>query len=164
LDAAGGNFTPPSSGFFVRPVSSSASVLPSLMYDSSSNQITVSTSKTFVIDHPNDPERYLVHGCLEGPESGVYYRGKTRIPMDHQNVVVTLPDYTRSWYDFSVSVTPIGKPMIFCATDVLSGTFEIIGESGEYHWVVYAKRGDLTVEPFKELVNINGSGPYRWLN
>ena len=29
------------------------------------------TAKTFVIDHPDDTSKYLVHGCLEGPEGGV---------------------------------------------------------------------------------------------
>ena len=29
-------------------------------------------SKSFIIDHPTDPSKYLVHVCLEGPEAGVY--------------------------------------------------------------------------------------------
>ena len=36
-------------------------------------------TKTFIIDHPIDKNKYLVHGCLEGPEFGVYYRGKSEI-------------------------------------------------------------------------------------
>ena len=61
------------------------SVRPSTFGQTSALQLTVNTttgeitsnaaSKTFVIDHPIDPERYLVHACVEGPESGVYYRG-----------------------------------------------------------------------------------------
>jgi hypothetical protein len=46
-------------------------------YDNTTKQFVQSTSKTFVIDHPVDPERYLVHACLEGPEAGIYYRGKS---------------------------------------------------------------------------------------
>ena len=36
-------------------------------------------AKTFVIDHPDDENKYLVHVCLEGPEAGVYYRGKAEV-------------------------------------------------------------------------------------
>ena len=28
--------------------------------------------KTFIIEHPQDTEKYLIHACLEGPEVGVY--------------------------------------------------------------------------------------------
>jgi hypothetical protein len=35
--------------------------------------------KTFIIEHPIDTSKYLIHACLEGPEAGVYYRGKATI-------------------------------------------------------------------------------------
>ena len=34
----------------------------------------------------------MVHGCLEGPEAGVYYRGKGEIPEGEDSVVITLPN------------------------------------------------------------------------
>jgi hypothetical protein len=35
-----------------------------LQWDATSKEITY-VAKTFVIDHPKDPSKYLVHGCLE---------------------------------------------------------------------------------------------------
>ena len=31
-----------------------------------------------MIDHPIDKNEYLVHACLEGHESGVYYKKKNK--------------------------------------------------------------------------------------
>ena len=45
-------------------------------YDTTSKEITYDENKTFVIQHPTEYNKYLVHSCLEGPESGVYYRGR----------------------------------------------------------------------------------------
>ena len=47
-------------------------------------------------------DKWLVHGCLEGPESGVYYRGKDIAP-----TTVKLPEYvSKIASDFTVQVTP----------------------------------------------------------
>ena len=35
--------------------------------------------KSFVIDHPLDSSKYLVHGCIEGAEAAVYYRGQAKL-------------------------------------------------------------------------------------
>ena len=46
--------------------------------------------KSFIIDHPDDSSKYLVHVCLEGPEAAVYYRGKGEIT-NNNSVVIYLP-------------------------------------------------------------------------
>ena len=46
------------------------------------------TTKSFVITHPTKPGKTLRHGSLEGPEHGVYVRGK----LERDNVI-ELPDY-----------------------------------------------------------------------
>jgi hypothetical protein len=122
-------------------------------------------SKTFVIPHPVDSDRYLVHACLEGPEAGVYYRGEATVPFASDRVNVSLPGYVKDFaYEFTVSVTPIGKPRLFGSSKVSSsGTFYIYGPQGEYHWVVYGKRGSVEVEPFKSDVRVSGEGPYKWI-
>ena len=39
-----------------------------------------------IIDHPDDKEnKYLIHGCLEGPEVGVYYRGTVQTYKEYFN-------------------------------------------------------------------------------
>lgn len=119
--------------------------------------------KTFVIDHPDDPERHLVHACLEGPEAGVYYRGESVILEDE--CVVELPSYVESLAkDFTVNVTPIGKPRLLGTSRVARGKFTVYGPPGEFFWVVYGKRGSVDVEPLKNETVINGQGPYKWVS
>ena len=48
-------------------------------------------SKSFRIPHPLDETKDLMHGSLEGPEFGVYYRGEA-VTKDGV-VAITLPDY-----------------------------------------------------------------------
>lgn len=47
--------------------------------------------KNFVIDHPLDADRWLVHACTEGPSAGVEHHGVAEI-LDHQ-ALVELPNY-----------------------------------------------------------------------
>ena len=64
------------------------------------------TSKSFVIDHPTKENYQLVYGSLEGPEHGVYVRGKTR------DDIVELPEYWTELVDedsITVQLTPIGN-------------------------------------------------------
>ncbi len=60
------------SGFFVSPIRSNISSQPVLTYNTTTNEISSNSAKTFVINHPTKPDSYLVHACLEGPEAGVY--------------------------------------------------------------------------------------------
>jgi hypothetical protein len=63
--------------------------------------------KNFVIDHPTKEGKKLVHTCLEGPENGVYVRGK----LAGENEI-DLPEYWTNLVDsstISVSITPIGE-------------------------------------------------------
>jgi len=53
--------------------------------------LTAGDVKAFVIPHPTDPERLLVHGCTESPVAGIEYWGEAVIA-DHQATVV-LPAY-----------------------------------------------------------------------
>lgn len=69
-------------------------------------RILQASIKNFVIDHPTKKGKKLVHTCLEGPENGVYYRGKLVNKEEIQ-----LPEYWTNLVDESsitVSITPIG--------------------------------------------------------
>lgn len=62
--------------------------------------------KHFDIKHPTKEGHRLRHSCLEGPENGVYYRGKL---VDGN--VIQLPDYWRGLVDpetITVNLTPHG--------------------------------------------------------
>ena len=63
-------------------------------------------TKSFKIPHPLDPQnKYLEHGSLEGPEHGIYQRGRGS---GYGLVEVELPNYFHalSENDISVMITP----------------------------------------------------------
>ena len=117
--------------------------------------------KSFVIDHPYDSEKYLVHGCLEGPEAGVYYRGRGEITND-EFVEIELPKYVKKLaVDLTVQITPIyqGKKIttILSATEIIENVFRVYGDNCKFHWTVFGQRAPINA------VNIKGDGPYRWI-
>jgi hypothetical protein len=135
-------------------------------FDTTNFEFICNTTKTFIIDHPLDEEKYLVHGCVEGPESGVYYRGKAHIHEGAGEVVVELPEYVRAFADFTVHVSKVvkeKKDLSLCgASQVADGKFSVFGEDGEYHYLVFGKREDLVVEPLKSDKAVKRCGPYTW--
>ena len=123
-------------------------------------------TKTFIIDHPTDYNRYLVHACLEGPESGIYYRGKGEITNNY-SVIILLPNYVSSiGYNFTIQITPISsykKLVNYSVSEVANNQFTVFGDNGRFFWVVQASRGEVMVEPLKTEVEIKGNGPYQWV-
>ena len=124
--------------------------------------------KTFIIDHPTDAERYLVHGCLEGPEFGIYYRGIGVIEEGLESVGIQLPNYVEKiGVDFTVQITPIfsgeRRKEAHEVSEVQHGAFVVYGPPGRFFWHAYAKRSNLEVEPLRKDVEVKGSGPYRWM-
>jgi len=60
--------------------------------------------KKFDIPHPNKPGMRLRHACIEGPEVGIYYRGRLI-----ENNKIVLPDYWENLVDpetITVNLTP----------------------------------------------------------
>lgn len=149
-------------GFFVRPIRSDTSGKEVLQYNPSTKEITIATTKTFVIDHPTHQDKYLVHGCLEGPEAGVYYRGKGEIT-NNTFEEISLPDYTKNFSDFTIQVTPINSNNSYGVSEVKDGKFKVIGANGKFFWLVHALRNKIDVEPVKSEVTVNGEGPYKYI-
>lgn len=125
-------------------------------------------SKTFVIEHPIDNTRYLVHACLEGPESGVYYRGEGKI-INNKFITITLPNYVdKIATNLTINVTPIYDEMnnisvsLNCSR-VKNNKFNVYGKNCEFFWIVYGKRLTIEVEPYKVNSKLKGSGPYTWI-
>lgn len=70
------------------------------------NGLLTATQKSFTITHPTKPGKKLRYGSLEGPENGVYVRGKIK------GTVIELPEYWTKLVDpdsITVQLTPIGK-------------------------------------------------------
>ena len=131
-----------------------------------SGNVYVGGVKTFVIDHPTNPKKYLVHACLEGPESAVYYRGKGTIA-NNVSTIIQLPDYVESLAtDFTIQITPIynGNSLTtYNVSDLVNNEFHVYGLNGSFFWLVHGLRSTIHVEPDKSSVSVRGDGPYTWI-
>ena len=90
-------------------------------------------SKAFDIPHPSKPDYRLIHGSLEGPEFGVYIRGKTN------SSYIPIPDY---WKDL---------------VDVESITIQLTATDGDQSLFVHHKYG------FEICIWGNNNMPYYFL-
>jgi len=103
------------------------------------------TSKLFDISHPTKEKKRLVHACLEGPENGVYVRGR----LTGKNVI-ELPDYWRGLVDpasITVNLTQIGSSQDLIVDKIEWGS-RIVIRSGsasniDCYYTVNATRKDV---------------------
>jgi len=101
------------------------------------------TSKSFVIDHPTKPGKKLRYASLEGPEQGVYVRGRS------QESVINLPDYWTGLVDeesITVNLTPIGHsatPRVESINQNAINVFTLEEGDLDYYYTVYAERKDI---------------------
>lgn len=64
------------------------------------NGVIQATAKSFKIPHPIKENMYLIHGCLEGPEHGIYIRGEIKL---NYKKALFLPEYLLSLInDFNI--------------------------------------------------------------
>jgi len=80
---------------------------PAAQITNITGNINVQSWKGFDIKHPNKENHRLRHICLEGPEAGVYIRGRLT-----GNTTINLPDYWNGLIDpesITVSLTQIGS-------------------------------------------------------
>ena len=100
------------------------------------------TSKSFLIDHPTKPNMKLQYGNLEGPEHGVYVRGKVSA-----EGLIELPDYWTGLVDedtITVQLTPIGLPTQHYVTSVSDNQIEVSAEGVvNAYYIIHAERKDL---------------------
>ena len=106
--------------------------------------ITLTSRKPFDIPHPTKKGHRLRHVCLEGPESGVYVRGR----LTGKNVI-ELPEYWRGLVDpetITVTLTQI-KTSQDLIVDAIEWGSRIKVKSGngtniDCYYVVHAERAD----------------------
>jgi len=99
------------------------------------------TTKSFVIDHPTKPDMKLRHGSLEGPENGVYVRGRLK-----DNNVIELPDYWTGLVDedtITVNLTAIGRGQDLWIEDIADNKVIVGGENINCFYTVFAERKDV---------------------
>lgn len=107
--------------------------------------INVQAWKEFDIPHPTKINHRLVHACIEGPEIGVYYRGKLK----NSNTIL-LPEYWKGLVDaesITVNLTPHEYYQELFVKSIEWGTkINIQNNSGgaiNCSYVVYGKRKDV---------------------
>jgi hypothetical protein len=105
------------------------------------------TSKSFVIDHPTQPNKLLRHGSLEGPEFGVYTRGRC------QAHSIELPEYWKGLVDedtITVDLTPCGDHQRLYVEKVSDnrvyiGHDALYSKTVDYFYTVWGTRKDVAV-------------------
>jgi hypothetical protein len=142
-----------------------------LVYDISRNEIGYSTltttpGKTFVIQHPIDEDKYLVHACIESPNTDLLYRGCGEINSSLKTII-ELPEYAKKiGFNWSINVqcNDTINPLGVSYKLVKEGKF-IVTSPNEctFSWSIYGQRLNFDVEPLKESINIKGDGPYKWI-
>ena len=156
----------------VRGVSYTDVARPVLVYDSSTKEITYNNggAKTFVIQHPLEHDKYLVHACLEGPEVGVYYRGSGEILENKDKVQIQVPNYVDVLAkNVTAYVTPVFNDENYKSNRNLgvgefsNNKFTVYGKPGKFNWVLYGERNNINTEPNKSDVELKGHGPYKWI-
>jgi hypothetical protein len=167
INATGASLNSTANTVYIAPIASSANTSNVLIYNTTTKEVNYNTTKSFVIEHPTKSDNYLVHACLEGPESGIYYRGTSEIQEEQECTTINLPDYVSSFAtDFTITLTPIynGKITTLSASEVNNNSFRVYGDSPcKFYWYVYAKREDIIVEPLKQGVSVKGDGPYKYI-
>jgi hypothetical protein len=115
--------------------------------------------KKFDIPHPIKEGYRLVHTCLEGPEIGVYYRGRLT-----DSNVIELPDYWRGLVDpetITISLTPHSFYQELYVKNIEWGCrINIVNNAGgpvDCSYIVYGERKDVDklIVEYKEEKNNN---------
>jgi len=121
---------------------------PAFKFDYGANTLTVighiqATTKSFLIKHPTKEHHMLQYASLEGPENGVYVRGKSS-----QNVI-ELPDYWINLIDeetITVELTPNGFYQELFVKEINNNRIHVgnnKSDSLRYFYHVYAERKDV---------------------
>jgi len=102
-------------------------------------------SKSFLIPHKQKPGFMLRHGSLEGPEHGVYHRGKLQ-----DSNIIELPEYWEWLVDentITVQLTPIGKHQKYLIKNISTNQIEISNEIENENincfYIIHGERKDI---------------------
>jgi hypothetical protein len=172
LNASGVPLNAGATGFYVNPIRQKITGGDDgvLQWDTTNSEIVYNTTKTFVIDHPQDPaNRYLIHACIEGPEAGVYYRGKCVNNKLNESSgcyesIVSVPDYAKKFTDFSIQITVMKSFSTYYCEELDNGEYIVkTQQPTEFNWIIFGKRESILIEMNKSDCVIKGDGPYKYL-
>ena len=92
------------------------------------------TTKSFNIEHPTKPGKRLVYGVLEGPEHGVYTRGRTT------EKTISLPEEWTGLVDedsITVQLTAVGKPCLLYVVDIADNKVFVDADTENIEYIYY---------------------------
>lgn len=103
------------------------------------------TSKSFLIPNKSKSGYMLRHGSLEGPEHGVYHRGR----LNNSDIII-LPDYWEWLVDentITVQLTPMGKFQKYIIEDISINQIKISNENDtegiSCFYIIHGERKDI---------------------
>ena len=103
------------------------------------------TSKSFLIPNKSKSGYMLRHGSLEGPEHGVYHRGR----LNNSDIII-LPDYWEWLVDentITVQLTPMGKFQKYIIEDISINQIRISNENDTEEiscfYIIHGERKDI---------------------
>lgn len=110
------------------------------------NGLLTATQKSFTIDHPTKPGMKLRYGSLEGPENGVYVRGRLQ-----GTNTIELPEYWTKLVDpesITVQLTAMGRFQKLYVKEILDNKVVIgngswFSNNTDCFYIVYAERVDV---------------------
>lgn len=115
-------------------------------YNLEVNGSFAATTKSFVIDHPTKPDHKLRYGSLEGPENGVYVRGK----LVGTNTI-ELPEHWTGLVDedtITVQLTPNTRWQKLYVKEIKDNTVivanaQLLSNKTDCFYTVFAERKDV---------------------
>ena len=118
-----------------------------------SGRLGASGTKSFVQPHPTDPSKTVQFICLEGNESGTYFRGSTRV----LNGVAEI-EIPKEWQEvtaaegITVVATPTSGFAMLCVTTRTRERIVVRGSADvEFDYIVNGvRRGFAKYEPYEE--------------
>lgn len=101
------------------------------------------TSKSFLIPNKYKEGYMLRHGSLEGPEHGVYHRGRLQ-----NSTTIKLPNYWEWLVDentITVQLTPIGEYQKYVIENISTNQIEISNENESINcfYIIHGERKDI---------------------
>jgi len=107
-------------------------------------------NKSFNIEHPTKKGMRLVHGCLEGPEFGIYQRGTVKSIVQIEEI--PLPEYWKVMVgDYTVALTPHGNYNVWLEEKnktmfKIKSNADAIDGPWSCEWVAIGRRTDCSLE------------------
>ena len=97
--------------------------------------------KSFDIPHQDFPGSRLIYGVLEGPEHGIYFRGRT------QEATIELPQewaWLADLESITVTLTPIGQFQQLVVKEIKNNTVHLHSEDFiDCYFLIQASRKDI---------------------